>query len=307
MKAYPIRSIRQLHELLGLPKPKHPLISVMDFSEIKCFSDPALESVTYDFYCIALKKNFNGVMKYGQQHYDFDDGTMTFFVPNQVVTTEIRDDWALHGSWLVIHPDFLHGFSIAREIRQFGYFSYAANEALHLSEEEDRTVTLLMADIARESRQAPDKFSQAIIIKQVELLLSYCDRFYQRQFLTRKQAGNDHLSAFEHLLDDYFNLPNTQGSNIPTVSFFAEKLNLSSNYLSDMLRSSTGQSAQQHIQQKLIDKAKALLSSTGFSVSEIAYQLGFEYPQSFSKLFKNKTGKTPKEFRGLIIEQVRTC
>jgi AraC family transcriptional activator of pobA len=297
MKPYPIQSIRQLHELLELPKPKHPLISVIDFSEIRCFAEPALESVTYNFYCIALKKNFNGMMRYGQQHYDFDDGTMTFFAPNQVVTTEIREDWALEGDWLVLHPDFMQGFSLARDIGQFRYFSYAVNEALHLSEEEEKTISLLIADIGREIKQAMDNFSQTIIIKQIELLLSYCDRFYQRQFLTRKQAGNNHLSSFERLLDDYFSNQEMPGSSIPSVGFFAGKLNLSANYLSDMLRSSTGQSAQQHIQQKLIDKAKALLSTTELSVSEIAYQLGFEYPQSFSKLFKNKTNTTPKEFR----------
>lgn len=300
MKPYLIQSIRQLHELLELPKPKHPLISIIDFSEIKCFTEQALESVTYNFYCIALKKNFNGVMRYGQQHYDFDDGTMTFFAPNQVVTTKIRDDWALEGDWLVIHPDFLQGFSLARDISQFGYFSYAVNEALHLSEDEEKTISLLMADINRESKQAIDTFSQMIIIKQIELLLSYCDRFYQRQFLTRKQANNNYLLSFERLLDDYFNSQEMLSSSIPSVGFFAGKLNLSANYLSDMLRSSTGQSAQQHIQQKLIEKAKALLSSTELTVSEIAYQLGFEYPQSFSKLFKNKTHKTPKEFRATI-------
>jgi AraC family transcriptional activator of pobA len=297
MKPYPIQSIRQLHKLLELPKPKHPLVSVIDFSEIKCFADSALESVTYNFYCIALKKNFKGVMKYGQQHYDFDDGTMTFFAPNQVVTTEIRDDWALQGDWLVLHPDFMQGFSLAQDIGQFGYFSYAVNEALHLSEEEEKTVSQLIADIDKESKQAMDNVSQTIIIKQIELMLSYCDRFYQRQFLTRKQANNNYLISFERLLDDYFNSQEMPSGNIPSVGFFAGKLNLSANYLSDMLRSTTGQSAQQHIQQKLIDKAKTLLSTTELSVSEIAYLLGFEYPQSFSKLFKNKTNKTPKEFR----------
>jgi len=298
MKPYRIQSIRQLHELLSLPKPKHPLISVIDFSEIKCFSEPELESVTYNFYCIALKKNFKGQMTYGQQHYDFDDGTMTFFAPNQVVTTAIRDDWALEGFWLVIHPDFIQGFSLSKDIRQFGYFSYALSEALHLSEEEEQTITLLLADIIRESR-LNDHFSQPIIIKQVELLLNYCDRYYHRQFLTRKQAGNDYLSHFEQLLEDYFSSQKTVGKEIPSVTYFADKLHLSANYLSDMLRNSTGQSAQQHIQQKLIDKAKALLSSTELSVGEIAYIIGFEYPQSFSKLFKNKTNKTPKEFRAL--------
>jgi AraC family transcriptional activator of pobA len=189
------------------------------------------------------------------------------------------------------------GFSLAKNIRQFGYFSYDVNEALHLSDQEEQIITLLLADIARESKAVIDRFSQSIVIKQIELLLSYCDRFYNRQFLTRKQAGNNYLSRFEQLLVDYFNNAETEGSTIPGVSFFADKMNLSANYLSDMLRNSTGQSAQQHIQQKLIDKAKALLGSSELSVSEIAYQLGFEYPQSFSKLFKSKTGKTPKEFR----------
>jgi AraC family transcriptional activator of pobA len=294
MKPYFIHSIRELHRLLELPKLRHPLISVIDFSKIKCFADPALESVTYNFYCIALKKNFKGVMRYGQQHYDFDEGTMTFFAPNQVVTTEIRDDWSLEGRWLVIHPDFLQGFALANDIRQFGYFSYAVNEALHLSEEEEQIVTLLLADILRETGKTTDSFSQPIIIKQLELLLSYCDRFYHRQFLTRTQAGKTHLLQFEQLLSEHFN---AEDSAIPSVRFFAEKLNLSANYLSDMLRSSTGLSAQQHIQQMLIDKAKALLSTTDLSVSEIAYRLGFEFPQSFSKLFKNKTSTTPRQFR----------
>jgi AraC family transcriptional activator of pobA len=177
----------------------------------------------------------------------------------------------------------------------------AVNEALHLPEEEQVTITLLLADSARESKAATDNFSQSIIIKQIELLLSYCDRFYNRQFLTRKQAGNKYLSDFEQLLEDYFNSPELGGGTIPGVSFFANKLHLSANYLSDMLRNSTGQSAQQHIQQKLIDKAKALLSSTELSVSEIAYRLGFEYPQSISKLFKSKTNKSPKQFRAFYM------
>lgn len=300
MKPYAIQSIRELHELLELPKPKHLLISVINFSKIKCFSNENLEAVTYGFYCIALKKNFKGRMRYGLQHYDFDDGVMTFFAPNQVVITEIRDDWALEGCWLVIHPDFIRGFPLAKEIHQFGYFSYTVNEALHLSHEEEQTVTDLFDNIDRESKIVTDAFSQPILIKQIELLLNYCDRFYHRQFLTRKQASSNLLSSFEQLLNEYFDENKNQSSDIPSVSFFAEKLNLSANYLSDMLRNSTGQSAQQHIQHKLIDKAKELLSSTELSVSEIAYLLGFEYSQSFSKLFKNKTTKTPKEFRSLF-------
>lgn len=300
MKPYAIQSIRALHEILELPKPKHPLISVIDFSKIKCYDDQKLESVTYGFYCISLKKNFKGWMRYGQQHYDYDDGIMSFFAPNQVVITEIRDDWELEGLWLVIHPDFIQGLSLGKEINQFGFFSYAVNEALHLSEGEERMITLLLNDIAAESAKATDTFSHAILIKQIELLLSYCDRFYYRQFLTRKQAGSNLLSSFEKLLDDCFEKEGLQGHSIPTVSQLAEKLHISSNYLSDMLRSITGRSAQEHIQLKLISEAKRLLSSTELSVSEIAYRLGFEYPQSFSKLFKKKTEKTPRQFRSIM-------
>ncbi len=269
----------------------------MDLSTIRCFDDEQLEAVRYGFYCIALKKNFKGRMRYGQRHYDFDEGVMTFFAPNQVVITEIRDDWALEGSWLAIHPDFMKGTSLANEIQKYGYFSYAVNEALHLSQEEEQTVNRLMVSIADESAAATDTFSKQIIIKQMELLLSYCDRFHHRQFLTRRQAGEGLLSAFEQLLESYFreNRPETDG--IPTVSFFAEKLNLSRNYLSDMLRSTTGQSAQQHIQQKMIENAKELLAASDLNVSEVAYKLGFEYPQSFHKLFKSRTTLSPLEYR----------
>ncbi len=297
MKPYHIKSIRELHMLLEIPKPRHPLISVIDFSAIKCFDDPGLESVTYGFYCISLKKNFKGQMRYGQQHYDFDDGSMNFFMPGQIIVTEIRDDWNLEGLWLVIHPDFIQGFALAADIRKFGYFSYAVNEALHLSLEEEQMITALLLEITKESQAATDIFSQPILIKQIELLLSYCDRFYHRQFLTRKQGGNNFLAVFEGLLDDYFNTPEKQVNGLPNVSYFADRMNLSPNYLSDMLRNLTGRSAQLHIQQKLIDKAKELLSITDLSVSEVAYRLGFEYPQSFSKLFKNKTQKTPGDFR----------
>lgn len=236
-------------------------------------------------------------MRYGQQTYDFDEGVMSFFAPNQVVITEIRDDWELKGLWLVIHPDFLQGFSLSKDIRKFGFFSYSVNEALHLSEDEEIALNQLLTDISKESQATIDTFSQTIIVKQIELLLNYCDRFYNRQFLTRKQANNTLLASFEDLLNAYFNnnLPQTEG--IPSVTYFADRLNLSRNYLSDMLRSTTGQTVQQHIQQKVIEEAKSLLTSSELNVSEIAYQLGFEYPQSFSKMFKSKTSQTPLEFR----------
>ncbi|GHA56401.1 helix-turn-helix domain-containing protein [Pontibacter akesuensis] len=297
MQPYAIPSIRELHQLLQLPKPKHPLVSVIDFAVAKCFDDEKLEAVRYGFYCIALKRNFKGKMRYGQKHYDFDDGVMTFFAPNQVVITEIRDDWELEGAWLVLHPDFINGTPLAAEIRKYGYFSYAVNEALHLSQDEEQMVMGLMAIISDESAAAPDTFSHQIIIKQVQLLLSYCDRFYHRQFLTRRQGSNDLLAAFEELLDSYFRENRPEAEGIPPVSFFADKLNLSRNYLSDMLRSTTGQSAQQHIQQKLVESAKELLAFSDLNISEVAYRLGFEHPQSFHKLFKNKTALSPLEYR----------
>ena len=297
MKTHAIKSIRELHELLELPKPKHPLISVIDFEEIKCFDDKKLEAVSYNFYCIAIKKNFKAKMRYGQKHYDFDEGVMTFFAPNQVVITEIRDDWELQGFWLVIHSDFIQGFSLAREIRQFGFFSYAVNEALHLSEDEELIINRLLKDISVESAASTDSFSQHIIIKQLELLLKYCDRFYHRQFLTRNQGNDNLLLEFEKLMDAYFEKELGGKQGLPGVNYFAEELNISRNYLSDMLRNTTGQSAQQHIQQKIIEKAKELLSFTELNVSEIAYTLGFGYPQSFHKLFKNKTDLSPLEYR----------
>ncbi len=305
MKPYPIQSIRELHALLRLPKPRHPLISVINFAEIHCFDKPELESVYYGFYCIALKKNFHGQMRYGQQSYDFDDGVMTFFAPGQVVTTEIRDDWNLEGLWLVAHPDFLQGYALGKDIQQLHYFSYAVNEALHLSSQEEQIVTGLLEQLLQESEHVTDIYSQAIIIKQIELLLSYCDRFYHRQFLTRKQAGNGLLASFEQLLNAYFADDNAFSKGLPSVSYFARQLNLSANYLSDMLRITTGRSAQQYIQAKVIDQAQLMLGTTELSVSEIAYQLGFEYPQSFSKLFKNRTSQTPKQFRALITQTLK--
>lgn len=303
MKPCAIQSIRELHQLLELPKPKHPLISVIDFSAIKCFDDQNLEAVTYGFYCIALKNNFKGKMSYGQQHYDFDKGIMSFFAPNQVVITEIRDDWDLNGLWFVIHPDFLQGFPLVKDIKKFGFFSYAVNEALHLSEDEEFTINQLLITLSKESQASTDSFSQQIIIKQIELLLNYCDRFYHRQFLTRNQANNNFLGNFERLLEEYFDNDGTESEGIPSVSYFSEKLNLSQNYLSDLLRTITGQSAQQHIQQKIIECAKALLTNSELNVSQIAYHLGFEHPQSFHKLFKNKTQSSPLEYRATFKKQ----
>lgn len=294
---YTINSISELHRLLALPKPEHPLVSVINLSEIKCYFDDSLRSVIYNFYSICIKKNFNGKMKYGQNYYDFDEGTMTFFSPGQVVSTVVSEDMSLSGWWLVIHPDFIRNYPLLKTIKDYGYFSYAANEALHLSEREEAMITLTMQNISQEYNSVIDNYSQDVIISHIELLLNYSNRFYNRQFITRKNAGNDLLIKLEALLLDYFSSDKVQKTGLPTVQYISEKLNISSNYLSDMLRSLTGQNTQQHIHNKLIEKAKELITTTSLSVSEIAYQLGFEYPQSFSKLFKSKTNISPLEFR----------
>jgi AraC family transcriptional activator of pobA len=294
---YLINSISELHRILALPKPEHPLVSLINFDEITCYVDPALKSVIYNFYSICIKKDFKGKMKYGQSYYDFDEGTMTFFSPGQVISAELTDDMSLSGWWLVIHPDFIQNYPLAKNIKNYGFFSYAVNEALHLSEKEEVMVRTVMQNIGQEYRSVIDNFSQDVIISHLELLLNYSNRFYNRQFITRKNASNDLIVKLEAILSDYFNGDKVQENGLPTVQYISTQLNISPNYLSDMLRSITGQSTQQHIHDRLIEKAKELISTTSLSVSEIAYRLGFEYPQSFSKLFKNKTNVSPLEFR----------
>nr|WP_315179490.1 helix-turn-helix transcriptional regulator [uncultured Flavobacterium sp.] len=294
---YSINSISELHRLLQLPKPKHPLVSVINLNEIKCHFDESIKSFVYNFYSICTKKDFKGKLKYGQNYYDFDEGIMTFFSPGQVISTVVDEDIALSGIWLVVHPDFIQNYALAKSIKDYGFFSYAVNEALHLSDKEEAMITDIMQNIDAEYCSVIDGFSQDVILSHIELLLNYSNRFYNRQFITRKNASNDLLSNLEKLLLDYFNGNKVQELGLPTVLYISEQLNVSPNYLSDMLRSLTGQSTQQHIHDKLIEKAKEILTTTSLSVSEIAYQLGFEYPQSFSKLFKSKTNVSPLEFR----------
>ncbi|GAB3803841.1 helix-turn-helix domain-containing protein [Spirosoma humi] len=294
---YVITSISDLHRLLALPKPEHPLVSVIDMSDIKCHFDEHIKSIVYNFYSVCIKKNFTGKLKYGQNYYDFDEGVMTFFSPGQVISTVTPEDMAMNGWWLVVHPDFIQSYALAKNIKEYGYFSYAVNEALHLSDKEEAMMTMLIEQIEQEYRSTIDHYSQDVIVSQIELLLNYANRFYNRQFITRKNASHDLLTKLEGILSDYFDHEQVQEKGLPTVHYLAEKLNVSPTYLSDLLRKLTGQSAQQHIHNKLIDKAKEILTTTSLSVSEIAYQLGFEYPQSFNKLFKSKTNVSPLEFR----------
>ena len=292
-----INSISELHRLLSLPKPEHPLVSMINLSDLKDVCHEMIGSFVYNFYSVCIKKGFKGKLKYGQNYYDFDEGVMTFFSPGQVISTEVGDNIALSGPWLVIHPDFIRNYPLGKNIKNYGFFSYAINEALHLSEKEEVMLTTVMKNIEQEYRSVIDTYSQDVIVSHIEVLLNYSNRFYNRQFITRRNAGNDLLVNLEALLTDYFNSDKVQENGLPTVQSISEQLHISSNYLSDMLRTLTGQSTQQHIHRKLIEKAKEILSTTSLSVSEIAYQLGFEYPQSFNKLFKSKTNLSPLEFR----------
>jgi AraC family transcriptional regulator, transcriptional activator of pobA len=292
-----IKTITEYHRTMDIPGPVHPLISVIDFEDVKKVPDGQVNLII-DFYSIALKRNFNARMKYGQQEYDFDEGIMTFMAPGQVLRIEAGEEVIKHsGRLLLVHPDFLWNTPLASKIGQYEYFDYAVNEALYLSEKEEGTIMTIIQGIQEEYHSNTDKFSQAVITAQIELMLTYAERYYYRQFMTRKISNHQILDRMEHLLNDYFNsnVPGAKGT--PTVQYIAEALSISPNYLSGLLKSLTGQSTQQHIHDKLIEKAKEKLSTTDLSVSEIAYELGFEHSQSFSKLFKSKTNLSPLEFR----------
>lgn len=292
-----IPSIAALHSLLKLRKPLHPLISVFDFADVSIEPETLLNAVTSDFYIVAIKKDCAGKCKYGQQYYDFENGIMYFLAPQQVLQFEDILLSEVKGMVLAVHPDFLQGYPLASQIKNYGYFSYSSNEALHLSEREEDSVVTIMNNISREIEINIDRFTQDLLVTNVELLLKYCDRYYNRQFLIRKKVNNDLLAKLENLLNDYFKGNKLSVNGIPTVQFLAQELNLTPNYLSDMLRVHTGQTTQQHIQNRLIEEAKVLLSTTAMSVSEIAYHLGFEHTQSFHRLFKNRTLVSPLQFR----------
>jgi AraC-like DNA-binding protein len=290
-----ISSVKEMHSYIALSCPPNPLITIIDHAQTKKNNSINHQKIVLDFYNISIKRSFKGTLKYGKNHYDYDDGIMSFIAPNQIISIDTEEDRNKDGWSLLFHPDLIRQYPLGKLIKNYGFFSYEVNEALHLSYEEEKTIELIVQNIRKEINSRLDNFSQDVIVSNLELLLSYCNRFYCRQFITRKMATNDLLTNFEKNLDKYF-IDNSD-LMLPTVEKLATELNVSSSYLSDMLRSLTGQNTQQHIHEKLIEKAKGILTSTELTVSEIAYQLGFEYPQSFSKLFKNKTNLTPIEFR----------
>ncbi|SMP13295.1 helix-turn-helix domain-containing protein [Chryseobacterium profundimaris] len=293
-----IKSIGEFHQFRGLPKPAHPLISIVDYASIKHQPDMEETSWVFDFYQISVKKGIDGKFKYGQLEYDFDDGIMFFIAPNQVFNIRINHHSTMERSgWmLLIHPDFLWNTSLAKTISRYEYFDYSVNEALFLSEKEEKTLNEIVENIREEYHSKVDKYSRNIIISHIETLLSYAERFYSRQFITRERANHQILDRLENLLNEYF-ADDVISKKLPTVQYVAEALNISPKYLSGLLKTLTGLGTQQHIHEKLIEKAKEKLSTTNLSINEIAYELGFEHSQSFSKLFKTKTDLSPLEFR----------
>ncbi|MCT4644410.1 MAG: helix-turn-helix domain-containing protein [Carboxylicivirga sp.] len=295
-----INTITQIHDAIGIAKPKHPLVSVIP---IKHLSDYDYGDFTYvmNLYHISLKTGISGEITYGRNSYDFQEGTMVFSKPQQSMaygenkTTE-------EGGWsLFFHPDLIRKSELGKTIDQYNFFSYDAFEALHLSEDERESLTDLIRKIEKEYSQNIDQHSQELIIANIELILKYCARYYDRQFYTRTNINKDSASQFEQLLKVYYNSDKPLNMGVPTVKYCAEQLNMSSHYLSDMLRKETGKSAQEHIYNFLINKAKTKLLASSDTVSQIAYELGFDYPQHFSKLFKSKAGNSPAEYRKTAI------
>ena len=289
-----VNSISEMHRLLGIPGPGHPLVSTIYFEDITDSQLEIPEGLLLNFYMIAIKKDYKGKIRYGQNSYDFDEGVMTYISPGQICYENEPGENPLSGCMLLIHPDLMRGYALGKAIKNYEFFSYAINEALYLSQKEEAMVEGIMRNIEQEYKSSIDTFSQDVIISHIELLLTYSNRFYNRQFLTRKSVNNDLVAKMESLLTDHYN---SDKNCLPRVKDIADHLNVSPGYLSDMLRALTGLNAQQHIHNKLIEKAKEILTTTPLSVSEIAYQLGFEYPQSFSKLFKTKTNVSPLEYR----------
>jgi len=294
-----IKSISQLHHILGLGKPLHPAISLVKMKDIKLSEKLFNQKYIWDFYMISLKFE-NCELQYGRQYYDFEEGTLVFSSPGQVFEAKKQPKSLNKNGWaLYFHPDLIRKSDLTKKIKSYGFFSYTLNEALHLSEKEKEKISQCIETIEDECQQNIDKHSQSVIVSTLELLLNYCNRFYDRQFYTRSSHQQGIVEKIEILLLNYFNSGKAEHQKIPTVKYCAEQVNLSSNYLSDLLKKETGKNTQEHIHFHLIETAKNLLLTSNASVGEIGYNLGFEYPQSFGNLFKKKVGMSPNKFRQL--------
>ncbi|MEZ2440554.1 helix-turn-helix domain-containing protein [Chitinophaga sp. RCC_12] len=287
------KSISELMRGMGMPKPLHPLVAVVNYDATRISRENAGRSFLIDFYKISFKQNFRGQVKYGQGYYDFEEGGLAFLAPNQLVTMT-GDESSYEGYTLYFHADLIRNYPLGKNMDQYGFFAYAVNEALFLSDKEKKVIGTLFESIATELDNNTDAFSQDVLVSQIELLLNYSNRFYNRQFLTRKAVNNDLISQMNSFLAIRFT---DHIDGIPTVQEVARHLNVSPRYLTDMLKTLTGQSTQQHIHDRLIERAKVMLTTTRMNIAEIAYQLGFEHPQSFNKLFKRNTALSPNKFR----------
>lgn len=274
----------------------HPLVSVVDLSKA---APRQMKRMSYGFYVVFLKEIKCGDLKYGISNYDYEEGTLVFLAPNQVIGSQGEEYYQPQGLALIFHADFIHGTSLGRQMNDYTFFSYSTNEALHLSERERQIILDCFAKIKFELEQGVDKHSKKLIVSNIELFLNYCIRFYDRQFITREHAIKGTLEKFETLLHDFFLTDKPQEVGLPSVAYCAHELNLSANYFGDLIKKETGKSAHEYIQLKLIEVAKEKIFDTRKSVSEIAYELGFKYPQHFSRVFKQHVGVSPQEYRSL--------
>lgn len=290
-------TVDEYNQFFGL-ETLHPLVSVINLSEATRF--PTHFTMNYGVYALFLKNIKCGDIRYGRQVYDYQEGTVTSFAPGQVVETEMQQGVKPSAHGLLFHPDLIKGTSLGQDIKHYSFFSYASAEALHLSEEEKGIFMDCLEKIKMELQHPIDKHSKRLISRNIELLLDYCMRFYERQFITRGKTNRDVLTRFENLLDEYFESALAEQDGLPTVKYFADKLCLSSNYFGDMFKKETGKSPQEYIQEKVIELAKERISDTADTVSQIAYSLGFQYPQHFCRLFKKRVGYTPSEYRAQI-------
>jgi AraC-like DNA-binding protein len=286
-------NISQYNQMRGV-ETFHPLVSVIDMSKA---SPTRSARINFGFYCVFLKDIKCGDLKYGCNYYDYQEGTLVFVAPGQVLGVNSTEVIQPKGWALLFHPDLIRGTSLGHNIKNYSFFSYEINEALHLSEKERQIIVDCLTKIDYELKQSIDKHSKTLITTNIELLLNYCMRFYDRQFITRNHVNKDIIVKFENLLDDYFQSEKTQTLGLPTVKYCADSLFLSANYLGDLIKKETGKSPQEHIQLKLMVIAKEKIFDKGKTVSEIAYELGFKHPQHFSRMFKNETGYSPNEYR----------
>lgn len=289
-----LNSVDQYNKMYGL-ETLHPLVTVVDLSKATVF--PTHFTLNYGLYALFLKQTKCGDLRYGRQMYDYQEGTVTSFAPGQVVEVKLNDGVRPMSHGILFHPDLIRGTSLGQEIKHYSFFSYASNEALHLSDDEKKIFQDCLDKVQQELSRPIDKHSKRLIARNIELLLDYCMRFYERQFVTRSKVNKDVLMKFEDLLDVYFQSEQSPNEKLPTVKYFADKVNLSSKYFGDLIKKETGKTAQEYIQGKIINIAKERILASEKTVSEIAYELGFQYPQHFTRIFKKVVGCTPTEYR----------